>query len=136
MSDAAGPLPATRAGDDETVLVVEDRPAVRTVVTKALRAQGYTVLEAANGENALEMASRHPWPIDLVLTDVVMPVMSGTQLVDKLRGWYPRLRVIFMSGYTEGRVSATQVDDARTGFLSKPFLVEELATMVRQLLDS
>jgi CheY-like chemotaxis protein len=119
---------------DETVLLVDDNPAFRELLALALRAYGYRVIDAANGEDALAQLSRYAAPVHLILTDVVMPELDGQRLVSRLRGWYPHLRVIFMSGYPE---RATQVtNDARTLFLLKPFSISHLLAGMRELLGT
>ena len=89
----------------ETILLVEDETSVRDLVARTLRARGYRVITAINGNDAVEQAAKHAAPIHLVLTDVVMPEMSGRGLFDVLRGWYPTIRVLFMSGYARGEVT-------------------------------
>jgi two-component system, cell cycle sensor histidine kinase and response regulator CckA len=125
-------------GDDrgnETVLVVEDETAVRTVICRSLRGRGYHVLEAKNGEDALLVADRHNAPIHLVVTDVVMPEMGGTELYDHLRRWYPTMRILFISGYMKGAIPAEALESGSgAGFLPKPFTLDQLATEVRRLI--
>jgi two-component system, cell cycle sensor histidine kinase and response regulator CckA len=120
---------------DETILLVEDETPVREVVVRALRERGYRVLEAKNGEDALLVAETFAAPIHLVVTDVVMPTMDGRELFDKMRGWYPHIRFLFISGYTRGALSAEQLDADATGFLAKPFTMSALAVEMRKLLD-
>ena len=130
--------PATSAHDvrgNETVLVVEDEDAVRAVVTRALRANGYEVVEAKNGEDALVVAGDYAAPIHLVVSDVIMPHMDGRTLFEHLCGWYPGIRFLFISGYTRGMVTRDEFKGEATEFLAKPFTVEQLGTTVRQLLD-
>jgi PAS domain S-box-containing protein len=120
---------------DETVLVVEDEAAVRNVVCRSLRARGYEVIEAKDGEDALLVAERHNAPIHLVVTDVVMPNMNGTELFNHLRRWYPRMRVLFISGYAKSEIPADALEEGQgAAFLSKPFTIEQLLTEVRRLL--
>jgi DNA-binding NtrC family response regulator len=120
---------------DETILLVEDEADIRTLVADSLRAHGYRVLESEHGEDALEVAGVHAQPIDLVLTDVIMPEMSGSALAKKLREWYPRLRVLFISGYTAGEVTVRQIRDEQTMFVPKPFTMTQIVRAVRDLLD-
>src|SRR6185436_5581899 len=96
ISDVAAAGPPS-----ETILVVEDETAVRNIVVRSLRSRGYQVLEAKHGEDALLVAEKHNAPIHLVVTDVVMPNMNGTELFEHLRRWYPRMRVLFVSGYAK-----------------------------------
>jgi CheY-like chemotaxis protein len=119
----------------ETILVVEDELAVRTVVAVALRSSGYTVLEANSGEGALRHLRRHEGPLHLVLTDVVMPRMDGRVLADRIRIIYPEAKVLFMSGYTDDRISRHGVSDTEVSFLQKPFTMEVLTQKVRDVLE-
>ncbi|MGQ9555464.1 MAG: PAS domain S-box protein [Anaerolineae bacterium] len=120
----------------ETVLVVEDEPSVRRVEVRILREQGYQVLEAANGVEAMRVAMYHPGPIHLLLTDVVMPQMSGRELAERLRAIQPKLKVLYLSGYTDNAIVHRGVLDEGVAFLQKPFTIPALAGKVRQVLDS
>lgn len=116
----------------ETVLLVEDEDAVRSLARAVLRRHGYTVLEARHGVDALRLAERHHDEIHLLLTDMVMPHMNGPELADRLSSVRPRMKVLFMSGY----VDRTAVPDfASMSFLQKPFTPETLARKVRLILD-
>ncbi len=128
------PLPDEARGA-ETVLVVEDADAVRGLACRTLRAFGYTVLEAASGGQALLICQQHPEPIHLVVTDVVMPEMSGRQLSEHLKERHPGIQLLFMSGYTNDAVVRHGVFEAETDFLQKPFLPAALAQKVREILD-
>ena len=119
----------------ETILLVEDDPQVRELAHRVLQEQGYTVLEASNGEEALELLTSHTGPIDLLLTDVVMPGMSGKALADQLLRTQPDLRAIFMSGYTDEAIAHHGVLDPDVAFLQKPFSPTILARKVRDVLD-
>ncbi|HVX39046.1 MAG TPA: response regulator [Gemmatimonadaceae bacterium] len=124
-------------GDDplgETILVVEDEAPVRDVICRVLKARGYNVLPAKNGEDALAVASRYGAPIHLVVSDIVMPEMDGAVLFDHLRAWYPTLRFILISGYTRGALRAEQLTDVITEFLPKPFGMDELVEAVDSML--
>jgi PAS domain S-box-containing protein len=128
--------PAGRARGTETVLLAEDDETVRGLVREVLQQRGYLVLEARNGMEALEMADGHNGRIDLLVTDVIMPHMSGRELVERLRPLHPETRILFMSGYTDNAV-VPQVDLAPgTEFLQKPFAPENLARKVREVLDA
>lgn len=119
----------------ETILVVEDEPMVRKLACRILRSNGYTVLEAGNGIEALQMFERHQKAIQLVVTDVVMPKMSGRQLSEEIHRRNPHLKVLFMSGYTDDAVVRHGVLDAEAEFLQKPFSPLALAHKVRDVLD-
>ena len=119
----------------ETVLLVEDEAAVREMTQAALQRHGYTVLPAASGAEALRIAQANQGNIDVVLTDVVMPGMSGRQLVDQLREDYPRLAALFMSGYTSDAVLRHGIETGQADFLQKPFSTSALAAKLRQVLD-
>jgi two-component system cell cycle sensor histidine kinase/response regulator CckA len=120
---------------NETILVAEDEDPVRRVVVRGLRAHGYNVIEAKHGEDALVVAGDYGGPIHLVISDVVMPQMDGRVLFERVRTWYPRIRFLFISGYTRGVIAEAELNESTTAFLAKPFRIEELCTAVRQLLD-
>ena len=129
----------SRVGDlprgNETVLLVEDAPSMRDLTARILRRQGYTVLEAADGEEALRLAREHSDGIHLLLTDVVMPGISGKDLADRLGAIAPSLKVLFMSGYTDNTIVRYGILDPDVAFLHKPFSPETLARNVRNVLD-
>ncbi len=120
----------------ETVLIVEDAEAIRSLARKVLTAQGYTVLEAGDGAEALKIAQRHAGPLHLVLTDVVMPGMGGRELAQRLAPLRPELKLVYMSGYTGDAVVHRGLLDDGLPFLAKPFTPEDLALKVRVALDS
>jgi hypothetical protein len=135
VSDSAGSDPsATRQSGGETVLVVEDEQAVRDLTVRILQQLGYTILTASSGGEALEISQTHAGHIDLLLTDVVMPQMSGRQLADHLRESRPKTKVLFLSGYTENTVVHHGVLDAGVDFLPKPFSRENLSKKLREVL--
>jgi len=119
----------------ETVLVVEDEPAVRRLAVRALQRRGYTVLEAENGADALRIAREHGGDIHLLLADVVMPLLGGKRLADELRVMRPDVKCIFFSGYTDNAIVHQGVLDAGTAFIQKPFTAATLARKVREVLD-
>jgi CheY-like chemotaxis protein len=120
----------------ETVLVVEDDSRVRAVTVRALAEQGYTVLPAGGGDEALALARNCARAIDLVVTDVVMPGMSGREVVDRLREGTPGLRALFVSGYTQDAIARRGVLDSGVEFLPKPFTAATLVARVRAVLDA
>ncbi len=119
----------------ETVLLVEDAVAVRAVARQVLERQGYAVLEAPNGNAALAIAGAHDGPIHLLLTDVVMPGLSGRQLADQLTRLRPNTHVLYASGYTDDAVVRHGVLEAGIAYLQKPFTAASLARKVREALD-
>jgi PAS domain S-box-containing protein len=119
----------------ETILLVEDERQVRDVVNTVLRRQGYQVLEATDGAEALRMAEGHTAPINLLITDVVMPQLSGPDLARRLLQARPQLRVLYMSGYTGSALLPPDVQAKGTAFLQKPFTSEVLLRQVRAVLD-
>ncbi|MHB8879227.1 MAG: ATP-binding protein, partial [Myxococcaceae bacterium] len=125
----------TRATGDETILVVEDESAVRLLAKRILEAAGYKVLMAANGGEALLICEQDPGEVHLLLTDVVMPEMGGRQLAERLAKVRPRLRVLYMSGYTDNAIVHHGVLDTGTHFIAKPFGAAELTVKVREVLD-
>jgi CheY-like chemotaxis protein len=135
-SDAETPrLAPGPAGGSETVLLAEDEPVVRRLVREILERSGYRVLEAASGLEAVELAERTAARIDLLLTDIVMPDMSGRELVDRLSERWPELRIVYMSGYPGGVLGHTEALTPGTTFLQKPFPIHGLAQIVRNVLD-
>jgi CheY-like chemotaxis protein len=131
--EAAPAVPAPTGR--ETVLVVEDEPALRRIAALALRARGYTVLEAADGSQALEIAGRTPG-IDLVVSDVVMPGMSGPALVERLQRQSPATRALLISGHAEATVLPGDFAARGLALLPKPFTPDRLARKVRDVLDA
>ncbi|MBI5439940.1 MAG: MEDS domain-containing protein [Deltaproteobacteria bacterium] len=125
--------PRARHGT-ETILVVEDSLEVRALVCEVLRRQGYRVLEAEGGEAALELCGSQG-PIDLLLTDVVMPGMSGRAVAERLSTCSPRLKVLYMSGYTDRAFAELPGPGGEVGFIQKPFQPQDLAQKVREILE-
>jgi two-component system cell cycle sensor histidine kinase/response regulator CckA len=119
----------------ETVLVVEDEEAVRTMVREILSVKGYTVLDAGNGNEALDLAERHPGPIHLVLTDVVMTGPGGPEVADRLRARRPDVKVLFMSGYPDVALLRKGGKGILRDLLPKPFTPDVLARRVREAID-
>jgi two-component system, cell cycle sensor histidine kinase and response regulator CckA len=120
----------------ETVLLIEDEAAVRLLTADVLRKLGYHVLEAADGEEAIRVAEKTTRPIDLVISDVVMPHLGGRQASERIRELQPNVRVLFVSGYTDDAIVRHGVLQAETPFLHKPFTPPMLAKKVREVLDA
>jgi signal transduction histidine kinase len=119
----------------ETVLVVEDNDMVREFAISVLEDQGYTVLSATNGSQCLELLETHSGPLDLLLTDVIMPDMNGKDVYELVMQSYPKVKVLYMSGYTENVISSHGVLDGDVVFIQKPFTVQALAGKVREVLE-
>jgi PAS domain S-box-containing protein len=119
----------------ETVLVVEDEDAVRRIVKIALESAGYRVIEARNGPEALEAARTHSGEIQLVVTDVVMPKMSGRELVERIVKDHPGVRILYISGYMDDAVMRHGIVESGVAFLQKPFTPLALARKVREVFD-
>jgi two-component system, cell cycle sensor histidine kinase and response regulator CckA len=117
------------------ILLVEDEEAVRHLTRELLELLGYRVIEAANGREALSICERAAEPIHLVLTDVIMPMMTGTQLVARLKELRPDIGVMYMSGYTGDTLLEQGVSDNDIAFLQKPFSTEALARKVKQAIS-
>jgi len=135
------PLPIAEAQPNshgsESILLVEDEPAVRDLAARVLRGQGYAVLEAGDGIEALQLIAQHPDVcIDLLITDVVMPRMGGGALAERLIALRPGIKVLFTSGYTEDAMLHAGQLATGTHFMHKPFSPVALAQKVRGILDS
>jgi PAS domain S-box-containing protein len=127
--------PAGRRGT-ETILLVEDEAAVRSLVCGVLEGGGYKVLAARNGEDALLVSEQHKGPIHLLVTDVVMPEMGGPELAEHLRPYHREMKVLYISGYTDDAIVHHGVLGSSAAFLQKPFTPDVLAHKVREVLDS
>ena len=133
--DATADTPAATPRGSETILLVEDEEQIRALTTRVLKAQGYTVLTAGDGEEALAIARDQLARIDVLVTDVVMPLLGGRDLASRLRQERPDLPVMYMSGYTRGVIPDAELQDEGTDFMSKPFAASELVRRIRRLLD-
>ena len=127
--------PEDLTGGSAVVLLVEDEEAVRRGGKRMLEARGYEVHEAGTGVEALDVLQELEGKVDIVVSDVVMPEMDGPTLLTELRKDYPDMKFIFVSGYAEDAFAKNLPDDAKFGFLAKPFSLKELATSVREMLD-
>ncbi|MDP3063219.1 MAG: response regulator [Chloroflexota bacterium] len=120
----------------ESLLLVEDEAAVRNLAVSVLRRQGYKVVAATNGREALALAQSNPeLTLDLLVTDVVMPQMGGRELVEKIRALRPDLKVLYMSGYAENAIAHHGVLEAGVHFIQKPLSIAAFVRAVRQALD-
>ena len=134
---AASGTPATTAlSGTETVLVTEDHKEVRAMLAGSLKQYGYKVVEACNGAEALELSASHSGPIDLLITDVIMPGMTGCDLAGKLTAMHRDLKVLYISGYAANLIAQQDALGLRTAFLHKPFTMSTLAVKVRELLET
>jgi two-component system cell cycle sensor histidine kinase/response regulator CckA len=132
---APAPVPSESRGD-ETVLLVEDESAVRGFIAEALRRRGYRVIEAADGDQAIDAAHGHGGVIHLLVADLVMPGMTGRELARYLTHERPGLRVLFISGYSDQRAESRGNEGLSEAFLQKPFTAVVLARQIRQILDA
>jgi DNA-binding NtrC family response regulator len=121
---------------EETILLVEDEDGVRELLWKILTEHGYNVIEARHGRDALTVAGNYAEPIQLLLTDVVMPEMGAGELVQQLLTERPELKVLFISGYTNDEVVRRGVSGNGAAFIQKPFQPDELMRKVREVLDA
>lgn len=120
---------------DETVLIAEDEPLMRSLAVQVLSRQGFKVLEAANGQEALKIALQHKGaPIDMLITDMVMPYMGGSELAEKFAPVFPSAKIFFISGYIDHSAVQRWIDKG-SHFLQKPFTHTELVLAVRETLD-
>lgn len=123
----------THSDSNETILVVDDEAIVRTLIEKMLTGRGYTVLSAADPEDALQLIRAHE--VDAVVADVMMPVMTGPELVEEIRRHKPHTRALFTSGYPVETLAARGLSGDGVAFVQKPFTATELTSRLRQLLD-
>ncbi|MEZ4618947.1 MAG: PAS domain-containing protein [Caldilineaceae bacterium] len=135
------PLPTLQIMEEnaqgvETILLVEDEEQIRWLACTALQEAGYTVLAAANGEEALTLSNEHRGPIHLMVTDVVMPDMSGVKLSHRVNAQRPSTKILYMSGYTDGELNIPTFTTERQPLLHKPFTPTTLASTVRRMLDN
>jgi len=139
VADTDHPTPtvvSSSGAGTETILLAEDNAGLRKLVTRVLVPAGYTVLEAATGDEALRLVERHEAPVHLLLSDVVMPGLSGRQLAEQLAQTRPGMKVLYMSGYTNDTIVRHGVLEAQMPFLNKPFTAAALLRKVREVLDS
>ncbi len=127
--------PKQASGGSEVILVAEDDPQIRTIISRQLRQLGYTVIEAENGKDALEQARNHQGTIDLLFTDAVMPVMGGMELSGKIKDIYHDIPVLFASGYTDNGIHQDILTLAKDRFINKPYNIQDVMVRIRRLLD-
>jgi CheY-like chemotaxis protein len=120
---------------NETILVVEDEEEVRKVAARILKKQGYTVLETSHGNEALHICHHFNDQIHLMLTDVVMPRMSGRELANQLMATHPDMKVLYMSGYTDNAIAHHGILEEGMNYIQKPFTMDGLARKVREVLE-
>ena len=139
-TDASVPVPLGKPeappAQGERILVVEDEPAVRAIVTRSLRDAGYEVVQAAGGKEALETLEQATEPFQLVITDVVMPGMNGRELAHELQKRTPGIPILFTSGYTDGEIERRGLLDPGASFIQKPYAPETIIRIVRERLDA
>ncbi len=123
------------SGGTEVILLAEDDEQIRTVISLQLRRAGYTVIEASDGQDALRKAKTYQGDIDLLFTDVVMPVMGGKELSEKIKDIYPNITALFTSGYTDNGIHRDIINLGRNRFINKPYNVNEVMIRIRELLD-
>ena len=128
------PQPPTISGT-ETLLIVENEAAIRNLLQMALRKNGYTVLAAESGREALDLVSTHSGPIHLLITDVMMPDIDGPELVRRLSTIRPETQTLFMSGYMDDALGEQGVLPSSVNFIQKPFSPSTIAQKVRDVLD-
>ena len=136
LADGASEQRAGLPDGNETLLVAEDEEGVRTLMVRALRRAGYTVIDAVNGADALAKARTFDGRIHALVTDVVMPVMNGKVLAAQLGVERPGMRTLFVSGYADGTISRHGVLDAGVAFLAKPLTADTLVRKIREVLDA
>jgi len=129
----SGVTVSTHAPHGQTIVVVDDQDDVRALMTLMMRRKGYSVIDAANGADAIRIIESHPRSIDLLIADMVMPGMGGRELYEYLSGRHPQMKVLFISGYSD---DAFQIRDVPAAFLAKPFLLDTLARKVREILET
>lgn len=131
---ARAPASASACGTGETILVVEDEPAMREVTRRILSRGGYQVITAANGREAIQVATNHDGGIDVLVTDIVMPQMLGQEAAERIRALRPGVKVLFMSGYTRGLLDSKGIAAGDVNLIEKPFTEESLLTRLRQVI--
>lgn len=135
IAPARGPRALRKTGGSQRILLVDDDLSVRRFAARVLSSRGYTVLAASSPNEATEIAQQHEGPIDLLLTDIVMPGGTGRALAATLRKSSPGLKVLFMSGYTTEAIVDYGMFEPSVAFIGKPFTAQHLAEKVRETID-
>jgi len=131
-----GAARSRRAGQEcETVLLVEDEEMVRQLAVRILEQEGYNILEANDAMQAMDLHGKHQGPIQLMITDIVMPRSNGYELAEKISKERPETKILFISGYVNEAIAKAGFPQSRVSFLKKPFTPDELSHMVRTLLN-
>ncbi len=130
------PPQGVKESGSKTVLIVEDDTAVRKAVRFILQKTGYQVLEAGDGEEAMQVFEQHAGPVDLLLTDVLLPGKSGPELAGQVREKQPGMKILYVSGYSKRAVVDQEVSRKGAEFLRKPFSLDELVVKVRKVLEA
>jgi hypothetical protein len=133
---ASASASASESGTGETILVVEDEPAMREVTRRILSRSGYQVITAANGREAIQVATNYDGGIDVLVTDIVMPQMLGQEAAERIRALQPGVKVLFMSGYTRGLLGSKGIVAGDVNLIEKPFMEASLLTRLRQVIAS
>jgi CheY-like chemotaxis protein len=120
-------------GKSETILLVEDEEALRASISAYLTLHGYKVLEAANGVQALQIATQHPESIHMLITDMILPKMSGTELARKVAKMRPHMMILYISGYTDRELTGREASQSTSGFLQKPFALRTLLSVIGEM---
>jgi CheY-like chemotaxis protein len=134
-SSAPKPVGETNYRGSETILLVEDEAKVRKVAKRILEEHGYKILDVGSGPQALELGGSYTGEIPLVITDVIMPGMGGKELAERLLASRPKIRVLFVSGYTDNIIAEHDISEKELNFLHKPFTIASLTAKVRKVLD-
>ncbi|GAB6183640.1 response regulator [Thermodesulfovibrio hydrogeniphilus] len=124
------------AGGGETVLLVEDEPAILDMITIMLQSMGYNVIAAGNPKEAIKLAKERKGKIDLVITDVIMPEMNGRDLVDRIKSLYPDIKCLFMSGYPADVISKQGILEKGMHFIEKPFSLDDFSAKLKEILET
>jgi len=133
--DKGDKIPEDRIKGTKTILLVEDDEKLRRMAQKIFKTHKYTVLSVSNGDEALRLSGEHEGPIHLLLTDVVMPGMIGKELAKQIESQRPKIKVLYMSGYTDNAIVHHGVLDKGINFIQKPFLPYDLVYKARKVLD-